>query len=600
MILRSVQWRLVGIFVVLAIFLILPVGLFLNKTVETEYYNDFKIGVENGFDYWTISENNTGDEMVDYLVRQKNALYQFYILAPDKTYTILKINDGLELVYTSDSMGTDESFLTELLRSNNLVAVMAGNISGDNKTLLSVEGRHYFDYARLIPLSDADYILYFRYDSNAWSPMISEFNNIIISSLLISIVISLVLGYILSKTITVPIVRITQRARNLAMGNFDKPLEVKSDDEIGQLTQTFNYMAKSLRDTITEVSSEKNKIETILNYMTDGVIAFNLEGEIIHINPASERMLGEDISDIKFNEFCEKYDLDISLEEVLYLEELSSKEVNITAEERYIRIYFAVFTDVSKKREGIIAVLQDITEHQKLELMRREFVANVSHELRTPLTSIKSYAETLLDGAVSDPDIAIKFLGVINNETDRMTRLVRDLLQLSRLDNQQMQWNMRELSFADLVKSCIEKMQIEADIKNQQLSSYTIGHIPKVTGDRDRLEQVIINLLSNAIKYTPIGGVITVYIGTIYSEVYVKLVDNGIGIPKKDQTRIFERFYRVDKARSREMGGTGLGLAIAKEITEVHNGIITINSELGNGTEVVVRLPISRKENKLD
>ena len=597
MVLKSVQWRLVGIFMVIAVSLMLPVGLFLNRTVETEYYNDFKHGIENGFNYWTINENNTGEEMVDYLVRQKNALYQFYILAPDKTYTILKNNGGLELVYTSDSFAGDESFIKELLLSNNIISVMAGNVAGDEKTLLSVGGRHYFDYARLVHLADGDYILYFRYDSNAWSPMINEFNNIILSSLALSVAISLILGYILSKTITVPIARITQRARRIAQGDFDMPVEVKSDDEIGQLAQTFNYMAKSLKDTLTEVSSEKSKVETILNYMTDGVIAYNLSGEAIHANPASLRMLGDDVANLKFNEFCEKYSLNISLEEILYLEEFSSKEVNINLDERYIRVYFAVFTDETKKREGIIAVLQDITEQQKLELMRREFVANVSHELRTPLTSIKSYAETLLDGAISDPDVSMKFLGVINKEADRMTRLVRDLLQLSSIDNQQMRWNMKLISFVDVVKSCVEKMQIDANAKKQQLTTYTIGHIPPIIGDRDRLEQVAINLVSNAIKYTPEGGTITVYVGTIYNEVYMKVVDNGIGIPKKDQTRIFERFYRVDKARSREMGGTGLGLAIAKEIVDAHNGIITINSEPDKGTEVTVRLPISRNQN---
>ena len=223
--------------------------------------------------------------------------------------------------------------------------------------------------------------------------------------------------------------------------------------------------------------------------------------------------------------------------------------------------------------------------------MRKEFVANVSHELRTPLTSIKSYTETLLDGDIDDRELSVKFLKVINSEADRMTRLVKDLLQLSRLDNKQMKWNMKEISIVNLVKYTVNKMQIEAKNKGHTLVCHVIGDIPDIIGDKDRLEQVIVNIISNAIKYTQEDGNISVYIGKNYSEVYVKVTDNGVGIPEEDLPRIFERFYRVDKARSREMGGTGLGLSIAREIVEAHGGNISINSEYGKGTEVLIKIP---------
>ncbi len=266
--------------------------------------------------------------------------------------------------------------------------------------------------------------------------------------------------------------------------------------------------------------------------------------------------------------------------------------MNIDFEGKTLKVYFAVFTDEAKRPEGIIAVLQDITEQQRLENMRKEFVANVSHELRTPLTSVKSYSEALLDGALDDREIAEKFLGVINAEADRMTRLVKDLLQLSRLDNKQMNWNFEEISLVKLVKSTVERMELEARARRLTLECFVLGDIPRIDADYGRIEQLVFNVLGNAIKYTPEGGKVTVYIGKIYNEVYVKVADNGIGIPESDLPRIFERFYRVDKARSREMGGTGLGLAIAKEIVEAHAGVITINSQAGSGTEVTVRLPV--------
>jgi two-component system sensor histidine kinase VicK len=515
------------------------------------------------------------------------SLFYIFGIAETRSYTLAekatgKYLDGSEQRFKADA---DKAW-SELLKSDNFRKAMT-NIKGDRKMLLSSGDTEYFDYA--VPVGD--YILYFRYYKVAWQEILNSFNRIIIVSLVIALVIAFVLGYMLSKTITSPIVRLMYKARSIAAGDFEQLQEVNSDDEIGKLTVSFNYMATSLKNTLAEISSEKNKIETILNYMTDGVIAFNLKGEIIHTNPASRNMLGIEGMAGNFKDYAEKYGIDFSIEEVIYLQSSKTREMLINAGDRTIRVYFAVFTDEAKSPEGIIAVLQDITDQQKLENMRREFVANVSHELRTPLTSIKSYSETLLDGALEDPELSQRFLGVINSETDRMTRIVKDLLQLSKLDNQQMQWKMESVGFVNLIRGIVERMQIDAQNKKQKLECFVLGDIPEVKADRDRLEQVVVNILSNSIKYTPDEGKIIVYIGKTYNEVYVKIADSGIGIPEKDLPRIFERFYRVDKARSRDMGGTGLGLAIAKEIVEAHSGTISIASEPGKGTEVVVRLP---------
>ncbi len=587
---KSLQWRLVSFFCLMAFCLIIPIGLYLNKKVEDSYYKNFRRDVDNGFKGWSIDKfDEPTVEVIFSDLRDNNFAGLFSIIGENKSYTIVDRRDINEIASSDPNFDEEDkgAFLNQLLASDNFIRALNGEI-GNERKLISIGDSEFLDYAR----PEGDFVLYFRCYKDEWQGVIDSFNRSLVTSIVIAFTVAFVLGYILSKTVTMPIVRIMHKAQAIAAGDFDQTLEVKSNDEIGQLTKTFNYMATSLKETLDGISSEKNKVETILNYMTDGVIAFDLKGKIIHANPAAEKILGKIDSSMDFASFTRDYNIDIDLQEVLYLEVLSSKEANIKVGERDISVYFAVFTDKSSKPQGIIAVLHDITEQQKLENMRKEFVANVSHELRTPLTSIKSYTETLLDGMLEDVEVAQKFLGVINSEADRMTRLVRDLLQLSKLDNNQMQWRMEPVMIDKLVKSSVEKMQIEAKNKNQQLECFVMGNIPETRADYDRMEQVMLNLLSNAIKYTPENGKITVYVSSIYDAINIKIVDTGIGIPEEDLPRIFERFYRVDKARSREMGGTGLGLSIAKEIVEAHSGTLTIKSEYGKGTEVTIKLPV--------
>lgn len=585
---RSLQWRLVLIFLFFTIALMLATIAILNYCIPVFYYETFKNGIENAFTRWNISENPSREEIYSSL-KNRNEATLVFMVSEFKTLTVIGKTDN-SIVFSSDSNYSTENedqFLNEILKSKNYLSALARG-KGSYDSIMRSGDKRYFDYARQY----GDFILYFRADRSEWQDALNGINEIIWFIFLIAVAISLILGYLLSQTITGPIVDVMNKARKIASGDFGQVLEVKSEDEIGKLTKAFNFMSRELKKTLNEISSEKNKIETILNYLTDGVVAFNLKGELIHANPASKRMLEIEEFGFDFNEFSRMYDLGVAIEEILYLEVFSTKEANINIKDKFIKVYFALFTDETKNAEGIIAVLHDITEQHKLDNMRKEFVANVSHELRTPLTSIKSYSETLLDGALDDREASERFLNVINAEADRMTRLVKDLLQLTKLDNQQMQWNMQSLCFESLVKKCIEKVELSAAEKEQKLECFVIGEIPEIQADRDRMEQVMLNILTNAIKYTPERGQITVYIGKIYSEVYVKVSDSGIGIPQEDLSRIFERFYRTDKARSREMGGTGLGLAIAKEIVEAHKGSISVTSEIGKGTEVTVKLPV--------
>lgn len=587
---KSLQWRLVIFFCLIIFCLIVPIGLYLNGRIESKYYDDFKWRIEKGFEDWSIATDDDSPTAEELKIALQNSESVFQLNLENRSYTIYDTIAG-EIYFTNDNEfinSTRELALNSLLGSDNFVRALAGK--EDNKRILeSSGGSSFFDYAKLV----GENIIYFRYYRDDWASITRYFNNIIYTSFLIGLIIALIAGYFLSRTITSPLAKLMQKAQNIAKGDFDQELEVKSGDEIGRLTETFNYMARNLKDNLAEISSEKSKMETILNYMTDGIIAFNLKGEVIHINPASMRILGADgLSN--FSDYRTRFGFEYSLEDVLYLQSNQTAEMSINVGSKTIKVYFAVFTDEVKKPEGVIAVLQDITEQQRLEDMRKEFVANVSHELRTPLTSIKSYSEALLEGALEDRETAEHFLGVINSEADRMTRIVKDLLQLSRLDNHQMKWDFDMISITELIRSSVERMRLEAESRKQTLECYVMGDIPEIEADYGRIEQVAFNIIGNAIKYTQDGGNITVYVGRIYNDVYFKVSDNGIGIPEGDLKRIFERFYRVDKARSREMGGTGLGLSIAKEIVEAHSGTIEINSKIGVGTEVTVRLPMSQ------
>ena len=259
-----------------------------------------------------------------------------------------------------------------------------------------------------------------------------------------------------------------------------------------------------------------------------------------------------------------------------------------------MNVFFAPFRNETDRPDGVIAVIQDITEHVKLDTMQKEFVADVSHELKTPITSIMGYADTLLEGEYNK-ETQDKFLNVIATEARRMAKLVTDLLTLSHYDNNKKSIQKESFDLGDLVKKCQDKLAIEIKKKNHTVNCFVTADVPPVYADKYDIERVVLNILTNSIKYTKDGGEIKIYVGFVYNDAYIKIIDNGIGIPEKDRERIFERFYRVDKARTRKMGGTGLGLSIAKEILDKNSGRIDIKSKVAKGTEVVITIPTTLK-----
>ncbi len=381
--------------------------------------------------------------------------------------------------------------------------------------------------------------------------------------------ICVLVGIFVTQKVIAPISRLINNAKKITAGEEIETKELeqtKSQNEVDDLVNAFYMMTKELKENLNEVSRKKNQIETILLHMTDGIIAFNMDGKISLINPAATRLLRLIPEDENFEIIFNKLNVDVNLEKIIYLENWTSTEERVTIGDNHVHMFFAPLKNDDDTPAGVMVVIQDITEHVKLDNMRKEFVADVSHELKTPITSIMGYADTLLEDEY-DQETQHKFLSVIATEARRMAKLVTDLLSLSRYDNDEIKQEKTQFDLGELVKQCQDKVQIEIDKKNQTVECFVTANVPEVFADKDGIERVVLNILTNSIKYTGENGSIKIYVGFVYNDAYIKIIDNGIGIPEEDLSRIFDRFYRVDKARTREMGGTGLRTFYCKRNT---------------------------------
>lgn len=377
------------------------------------------------------------------------------------------------------------------------------------------------------------------------------------------IICAIMLSFFIAKFILAPISKLIKTAETIAGGKYIG--DGKNKTEFDDLADAFGVMNQELKENFNEVTRQKKQIETILLHMTDGIIAFNIEGKIIHINHAAKMFLDIDENQT-FEEIFSKYDVDINMEKIIYLENWTSSERKININDKTMNLFFASFKNENDRPAGVIVVIQDITEHVKLDSMRKEFVADVSHELKTPITSIMGYSDTMLQSEVP-PEMQKDFLERISVEANRMAELVSDLLTLSRYDNSKGSSNKTEFDLGELVKNTVDRLSLEIEKKHQDAECLITADVPFIYADKKGIERVVLNIISNSIKYTPENGTIKVYVGFVYNDAYIKIIDNGIGIPKEDLDKVFERFYRVDKSRTREMGGTGLRIANRKRNT---------------------------------
>ena len=582
---RSLHIKLVMILLLLVTSLMAVVGAFLMTSVTSFYIDDFyaqmseTFGESNAAFVHTLrSEAAQEDGM-----QRIQAMIETYsgtlgIDGRNRNYYILDARTGAFLA------GSDEGGET-LEQTENILTARNGSV-GDKSDIAA----NYMDVAIPISGGDNSFIIYIRDNRSTVSSLNSELLLIILQALLVGLLVSVTLSFLLAKTIIDPIEKLTEGTERIAKGDFNETLNVESTDEIGILTTTFNDMASVLHKTLEAVENERNKLDTLFLHMTDGVVAYDGNGALIHCNPAAAALLGRKSEDCRYSELFETM---CPFAHVVSLQRSDFVESELAVGDRSVEVCLAPFSD--EQRGGVLVVLHDVTEHRKTEERRKEFVANVSHELRTPLTNVRSYAETIREaGDELSRETENDFLDVVISETDRMTNIVRDLLTLSRLDSGRSEMNMARFPFGAAIDAVLRSIELEAHRHQHELTRSYPDSLPIIIGDRGRLEQVMLNVLGNAVKYTPDGGHIHVTAGesSTGDKVWMEVADDGIGIPEADRSRIFERFYRVDKARSRESGGTGLGLSIATEIVQRHNGTLSLVDREGPGTTVRLELPI--------
>lgn len=577
---------MVVMFVALVFITMLIAGIFMISNIVDVYRKGFVSQMEE------IAEG-------DFLVSVRNALSS----KGEYSEKIAKAKNSISLYAGKMGLGAERDCYILDKKTGEIIVSYSGEIPVLEKTpniISAMAGKDgtefsfdadYMDYAKSFSSGQNDYILYVKDNRNEVNSLAGSMISIIIQAILISVIASVFLCFFFSKTITKPITVLTEKAEDFAEGNFDSRLEVASRDEIGTLMETFNYMGGVMSNALSEVAGEKHKVEVILENVNNGIVAFNTEQEVIHINGAAKKLFGTILDgEISFDEFWSFLGTELSMEEFMYLNKFRTEEREIEFGKSRIKAYIVPFKIENDKVAGVVSVFEDVTKQFNLEESRRKFVAEVSHELKTPLTTIGTYTETLLNGYLDDREMAENLLKTVHTETEKMTVLVKNLLTLSRYDAQKEEIQKEVFDLDELVRGVSETFRMEAERKGLRLIYNLMTESPKILGDRFQIERALKNIISNSIKYTDAGAV-RIYCGAVYNEAYVKIEDTGRGIPEKDLPHIFERFYRVDKARSREMGGTGLGLSITKEIIESHGGTIGVESEIGEYTRMTVNLP---------
>lgn len=592
---KKMQWKIVLIFVALVLTIMFTVGIYMLQSIVKMTNTSFVTQLDkvmSGEFTQAMKEVLGGSSPLSEKAQNADSVISAYSgqlsLSDSRQCMILNSSDGARLAASGISKGNVE-------KTPNIIKAMSGQ-TGRRTQFMS----GYMDYAYFLDMGSGkdSYIIYVKDNRHSMNELLRNLIYIIVQALLFGAIASIFLGWVLSKTVTKPISILTEKAEDFAEGNFDSNLEVFSDDEIGTLVETFNYMGGVMKSAISRTSAEKHKLEVIIEQVTSGIIAFNTDQEIISINSAAKRMLGIDdagIAAIRFDELFAELEPNVCMAEFLYLEKSRAKMMEPEINGRHLKAYFVPFKIENDKTAGVVCAFEDVTEQFNLEASRRKFVAEVSHELKTPLTTIGAYTETLIENYPMDEEMSLSFLKTVQNETVKMTNLIKDLLILSKFDAQSADIQKEYFELDNLVREIVATFGIEAENKSLTLKYNTVNDIPLVYADRFRIERAIKNIVSNSIKYTPEGGEIRVFAGCLNSEAYIKIEDNGIGIPETDLRHIFERFYRVDKARSREQGGTGLGLSITKEIIQQHGGTVDIESRVGEYTKVTIKIPISRE-----
>lgn len=582
---NSIKLRLVIIYASLVLFVLVSVAAFIVTGLEAELMKGLRDDIKKQVETMTSTsryftkENWSDEDSIEHIQtvineNRFNADELVYVISNDTYPSLIAGNDEMSRLIVGKN-AYDVEAINQAMLLDGLKGRGSDNIIGEG-----ADASLHLCYPVVSERGKIKGVVYVISSTRMVAATLAKAKQLLTVISIVAVFVTILIAYLLASSIASPISSLTFKAKKLAEGDFSQRVEIKSKDEIGKLASMFNTLSDELNKTISEKDLEQKKLETIFTNMTEAVIALNNHGELIHANSVAQKLIDIDIkrdSQRYFN--LDKVGLSsINFDNPFTLE----GEEEIELKGGIYKMTYAPFENEDYSLGGIIIMFQDITKEHRLDKMRKEFVANVSHELKTPITAIRSYSETLLEGGVPE-DMQNKFLGVIEKEADRMNRLVLDLLLLSNIDYKKGE-EVKVASVTEKVKDAIDKLRILADEKKQKLIYTLADEELKALIDPDALEQIITNLISNAIKYTNEEGTIEVKLYSKMAKIHIDVSDNGIGIPEKDQKRIFERFYRVEKGRSRKMGGTGLGLSIAKEMANAYKADIVFTSKFGVGS----------------
>ncbi|MCD8157863.1 MAG: cell wall metabolism sensor histidine kinase WalK [Clostridiales bacterium] len=590
---NSIRWKLVFMYLTLVFIVMIISGTFIIIRTGSQ-------GIKNAEDELAGCASYISEQIIDRYQNEgdfQDAFLQLYITSSSLRNVQANIIDSSGRTIASSTAASSDEFIT--YNNSAVISALAGNETFSSRTKstdLNSQVKEWLSYA--LPVKDktgeVKYVIYVQMDASGITASLMQATSTILVAVLLALVLACAIALVFANTITRPVALLTRKANQLAKNRLNTHINIISNDEIGQLSKSFNHMASELKKTVSEMENENKKLEVLLQNMTDGVLAFDERGNLMHANNLCYEMMDIDRLKISLDWFLEKLGVD-------YSELLPNTITEVVVEEnhKYINVALIPYESDNISISGVIAVLSDITKHRELDDMRKEFVANVSHEIRTPLTTIKSYVETLLDGALEDEQTARDFLKVIDDAADRMSLLVSDLLSLSRLDTSNVRFDMKKLDLIKIAENCITQNILTAANNKHSLSLVPpTAENCYIYADEGRLTQVVNNIVSNSIKYSGDGADISLKITEGKSKYYLEIKDNGIGIEESELKRIFERFYRIDKARSRSMGGNGLGLSIAKELTEEMGGSIDAYSSPGEGLTMILTFPKYKEPSK--
>lgn len=591
---QSLHTKLVIVYVLLIIIGMQIIGLYFTNSLEKELTQTFKNNISQYAKQIEINIEKVYDEdnAINAQKEVQNLLNEY---ANRQEIEEIRFIDKDQIIMATSKQST-RSLINQKANDNSIQkALSLGEIN--SHTVLKDYGngkQRVWVYNLPVKTSNDGTIgdVYIEADINDVYNQLSNINQIFIVGTGISLLITVILGFFIARTITKPITDMRNQTVEMSKGNYTQRVKIYGNDEIGELALAFNNLSKCVQEAQANTESEKRRLDSVITHMSDGIIATDRRGRVRIVNDMALTMMGTMKEDIIGDHMLKvlKLEEDFSLDEIQ--ENNDSFLLDINENEGIIaRVNFSTIVQETGFVTGYIAVIHDVTEQQQVERERREFVANVSHELRTPLTSMNSYIEALESGAWKDGELAPQFLSVTREETERMIRLVNDLLQLSKMDNESEQITKEIVDFNMFINKIINRHEMSAK------DTTFVREVPTETIfteiDPDKMTQVFDNVITNAMKYSRGDKRVEFHVkqNALYNRMTIRVKDNGIGIPINKVDKIFDRFYRVDKARTRKMGGTGLGLAISKEIVEAHNGRIWANSVEGQGTSIFITLP---------